>query len=334
MFLEHYGLNGQPFRLGPDPRFYFDSRGHRKALAYLTYGLEQGEGFIIVTGEVGAGKTTLIEYLLTLLDGRRYVAAQVVTTQTGADDTLRMVAAAFGLESEDATKASLLTRLRGHFHKIHDSGRRALLIVDEVQNLSLPSIEELRMLSNFHVERRPLLQIVMVGQPQFRSVLAGADLEQLRQRVAASYHLGPLSRDETEGYVLHRLRIVGWTGKPSLTPQAFDSIHSHTAGVPRRINTLCSRLLLFGDLEQLERLDGAAVTQVAEEWRRELMADAPPAVSTSVPALAREIAALMERLQRLEQQDPPPLPRPPARSFLARSFLARHWRRLWQGTQP
>ena len=321
MFLDHYGLSGQPFRLGPDPRFYFDSRGHRKALAYLTYGLEQGEGFIIVTGEVGAGKTTLIEYLLTLLDGRRHVVAQVVTTQTGADDTLRLVAAAFGLDAAtDSTKASLLTRLHSHFQKIHDSGRHALLIVDEVQNLAPPSLEELRMLSNFQADRRALLQIALVGQPQLRAVLASTDVDQLRQRVAASYHLGPLSRDETEGYVIHRLRIVGWTGTPSLAPEAFDAIHRFTGGVPRRINTLCSRLLLFGDLERLASIDEAAVVQVAEDWRSELMADAagPQGVPGAAPGLTREIADLVERLQRLEAREPP-------LSVPSQSW----WHRLW-----
>lgn len=303
MYLDHFGLSGQPFQLGPDPRFFFGSRGHRKALAYLTYGLEQGEGFVIITGEVGAGKTTMIQHLLTMLDQERYVVGQIVTTQTGADDTLRLVAAAFGLDAADGSKATLLTRLEAHFVALHQCGRRPLLIVDEVQNLALASLEELRMLSNFESSCRALLQTLLVGQPQFRQMLAGAELEQLCQRVTASYHLGPLDRAETEGYIRHRLQMVGWAGKPGMTPQAFDAIQDYTGGVPRKINTLCTRLLLFAFLDHLSLLDGAVVVRVAEELRGELTAGAPAAAEPEPPPLdlTAEIEGLKHRLDVLER---------------------------------
>src|SRR5919202_877650 len=192
MFADFYNLSGLPFQLTPDHRFFYGSRNHQKALAYLTYGLSQGEGFIVITGDIGAGKTTLLGHLLSELDRERYVAAQVTSTQINADDTLRMAASAFGLPQEGSDKATLLRRIEEFLRQCFRSGKRCVLIVDEAQNLPVSSLEELRMLSNFQTEARPLLQLFLLGQPQFRGVLASDALEQLRQRVIASYHLGPM----------------------------------------------------------------------------------------------------------------------------------------------
>ncbi len=269
MYTDYYKLTALPFQLTPDPRFFFGSSVHKKAMAHLTYGLNQGEGFIIVTGEVGAGKTTLVSYLLSTLDPAQYVAAKIVTTQLGGDDMLRMVAAAFGIDQEGVDKATLLSRIEAFLAASHDQGRRCLLVVDEAQNLSIQALEELRMLSNFQVDEQVPLQSFLLGQPQFRNLLAQKALDQLRQRVIAHFHMGPLSPDETRAYVEHRLKTAGWTDDPEITPAAFDEIYRHTDGVPRMINTICSRLLLYGFLEERHRLDHEAVIQVAEDLRHE-----------------------------------------------------------------
>ncbi|MGB8274802.1 MAG: XrtA/PEP-CTERM system-associated ATPase, partial [Alphaproteobacteria bacterium] len=271
MYTSFYHLNGRPFQLSPDPRFYFGSRGHRKAMAYLTYGLNQGEGFIVITGDIGMGKTTLVGHLFSELDSQKYVAAKVVTTQLAPDDTLRMVAAAFSIPFEGADKATLLRRIETFCSQCSRQGRRVLLVIDEAQNLPMGSIEELRMLSNFQTDEKALLQCFLLGQPQFRATIASDGLEQLRQRIIASYHLEPMDAGETRAYVEHRLKTVGWQNDPSFSDETFRLIHTHTGGIPRRINTLCSRLLLFGFLEELHAIDAAVVQEVVSDLLREGM---------------------------------------------------------------
>lgn len=269
MFAEFYGLTASPFQLTPDSDFYFASSGHAKAMAHLKYGLHQAEGFIVITGDVGAGKTTLVEHLCSTLDPDRYVVAKISTTQTSADDTLRLIAAGFGIKAENLNKGDLIKRFENALIANFEAGRRLLLLVDEAQNLSVSALEELRMLSNFLVGNRAPMQSFLLGQPQFRPTLALPEMEQLRQRVLASYHLGPLSEGETRTYIEHRLKIVGWQADPRFTDDAFTSIHELTSGVPRKINTLCSRLMLFGVLEEVHTIDGDAVRRVAEEQRLE-----------------------------------------------------------------
>lgn len=271
MYETFYHLSGLPFQLSPDPRFYFASQSHRKAMAYLVYGLNQGEGFVVVTGDIGTGKTTLLGRLLAGLDTKKYLAGTVVTTQLDPVGMLRMVASAFGLDGPaDEDKASLLRRIEQFLVAAQKAGRQPLLIIDEVQNVPIRSLEELRMLSNFQLQHRSLLQTLLVGQPQFRSTISGPELEQLRQRVTASYHLGPLDEADTRGYIEHRLRLVQWKGDPEITDAAFSKIYKHSGGLPRRINTLCSRLLLYGSLEGLHQLDDGIVDKVVEELSREV----------------------------------------------------------------
>ena len=219
MYTGFYKLTGRPFQLTPDPRFYFDSRTHKKAMAYLTYGLSQGEGFIVITGEVGAGKTTVVGNLLNTLDDHQYVAAKIVTTQLEADNILRMIAAEFGLEHEGLDKAAILGRIEGFLRKAHDEKRRVLLIVDEAQNLPNSALEELRMLSNYQIGDTAMLQSFLVGQPQFRDRIArDPDLEQVRQRIIATHHLMPMADSrETGEYIEHRMKLVDWHGDPAFT---------------------------------------------------------------------------------------------------------------------
>jgi putative secretion ATPase (PEP-CTERM system associated) len=250
MYEAHYGLTCRPFQLNPDPSFYFASKQHRRAKAYLDYGVVRSEGFIVITGEIGAGKTTILRGLLDSLDPAKVIAGNVVSTQLGAEDTLRMVAASFGVRTKDASKAELLMSLEAFLVSQTVQGKRCLLIVDEAQNLSTSAVEELRMLSNFQFGNQALLQSFLVGQPEFRGILQHPQMHQLRQRVIAACHIGPLDAEETRGYIEHRLTCAGWTGKPFFEPEVYAAIHDASAGIPRRINNLCDRLLLLGFLAE------------------------------------------------------------------------------------
>ncbi|MGB0749215.1 MAG: XrtA/PEP-CTERM system-associated ATPase [Magnetospiraceae bacterium] len=245
MYIDYFGFTADPFQLTPNPKLFFPSSVHNRAKAYLEYGLNQGEGFIVITGEVGAGKTTLVTHLLSALDSEKYVAATIVTSQLGGEEVLRMAAQSFGLKPQSGDKVDLIAQISDFLREKHDDGRRCLLIVDEAQNLSFQALEELRMLSNIQVEDRTPLQSFLVGQPEFRGTMARADLEQLRQRVIASYHLTNVSEDETRGYIEYRLREAGWTSKPTFEDETFAAIYAHTGGIPRKINVLTSRLLLY-----------------------------------------------------------------------------------------
>ena len=294
MYESFYGLTGKPFQLNPDPAFFFGSRGHKRAFAYLQYGLYQSEGFIVITGEIGAGKTTIVRSLLEQLDSEKVRAAQLVSTQLDADDLLRAVGIAYGLPVRTVTKAVLLGSLEAFLCQLSMEKKRALLIVDEAQNLTPKAIEELRMLSNFQVGDQALLQSFLIGQPELRIMMQRPQMQQLRQRVIASYHLGPLDRAETQAYIEHRLKHVGWTGDPQFAPACFDEIYSLTGGIPRRINTLCNRLLLAGYLAERHRLEPADVSAIAGEIREELGSDAlltpAPESPTNEPE-ARKVVA-------------------------------------------
>lgn len=276
MYESFYKLSGKPFQLSPDPDFYYESRVHKRAYAYLEYGLYQGEGFIVITGEVGAGKTTVVRNLLAHLDQTKVVAAHLVSTMLDADDLVRSVCAAFGLSTKGMDKGSLLADLETFLKGVALKGKRALLIVDEAQNLTPRAIEELRMLSNFQVGERALLQSFLVGQPELRRIMQHNSMQQLRQRIIASYHLGPLDRDETIRYIEHRLKHVGWTGDPRIEPDAYEAVYAFTSGIPRRINLVCNRLMLSAFLRDSHVLAANDVEVVAQELKDELGAVLPP----------------------------------------------------------
>lgn len=269
MYEAYYGLTGKPFQLNPDPSFYFESRQHKRAMGFLEYGMHQNEGFIVITGEIGAGKTTLVRNLLDHLDPKSVIAAHLVSTQLEADDTLRMVAGAFGIKPKDITKAGLLLSIEAFLTTLARKGKRCLLIVDEAQNLSHAAVEELRMLSNFQIDGHALLQSFLVGQPEFRQILESSNMQQLRQRVIAACHVGSMDKDETKGYVEHRLRHVGWKDSPEFAVDAFDAIYEASGGIPRRINSICDRLLLSGFLEDKRSFTGSDVDDIAKEFRDE-----------------------------------------------------------------
>ncbi|MDO7844292.1 ExeA family protein [Sphingomonas immobilis] len=296
MYEDHYGLSGRPFQLTPDPRFWFDTATHRKAMSYLGYGLSQGEGFIVITGDVGAGKTTLVGHLMAKIDRDRLNVIKIVSTQIEADDLLRMVATGLEIASDGMTKSQLLTAIERGLHATARGGRRTLLIVDEAQALPVSSLEELRMLSNFQAGGHALLQIFLLGQPEFRERLHGSErLEQLRQRVIAVHHLDPMGPEEVAPYMQHRLSVVGWTGRPGFTEDAYAAIHAGSDGIPRRLNQLAGRVLLYGAIEQLDTIDAGTVEAVIAD----IAGDAPERVAAPAPL-------------RIVQSEDAPLPMTPA----------------------
>ncbi|MGI9328871.1 MAG: XrtA/PEP-CTERM system-associated ATPase [Pseudomonadales bacterium] len=282
MYEEHFGLTAKPFQLSPDAAFFYPSKEHKRALSFLEYGLSQADGFIVITGDVGTGKTTLVHTLLRNLDAREMLVATIVTTQLAEDDLLQLVAANFGLTGNFSSKASLLGELEGLFKQQYMQRRRVLLIVDEAQNLPPRSVEELRMLSNFHIDGKPLVQVFLLGQEEFRGTLLSEGFEQLRQRVIATYHLNPLNEEETRTYIEHRLRLVGWQDRPHFDDPVFSAIFDFCEGVPRRINNLCDRLLLFAFLEEADVITAQMVDAVAQEIGSEFWGGKPAATDQAV----------------------------------------------------
>ena len=284
MFDDFYGLEGRPFQLTPDPAFYFQSITHRKALSYLGYGLAQGEGFMVITGEVGSGKSTLVAHLVATIDPEQLTVGQVVTSKLDGGEIVHVVAQSFGLDIAGHDKASALGAIEAFLHAEARAGRRCLLVVDESQNLEVSALQELRMLSNFQLGSHPLLQTLLLGQPEFRDTLNGhPNLEQLRQRVIAAHHLDAMEAQEVEPYMLHRLKQVGWSGNPEFASDVFAGIYRASGGIPRRINQIANRLMLLGALEQQRRIDPAMLEEVLSEMTADAGAreDALEAVATA-----------------------------------------------------
>ncbi len=313
MFETHYGLSGRPFQLTPDPRFYFESATHRKAMSYLGYGLAQGEGFIIITGEIGAGKSTLVAHLMQTVDKARLTAAQIVTTQLKGDDLLHMVASSFGVATAGLDKTGTLAAIEHFLHTEARAGRRCLLVVDESQNLPMAALEELRMLSNFQLGSHPLLQIFLLGQPEFRAMVQGSPgLEQLRQRIIATHHLGAMEQHELQPYVEHRMTLVGWTGRPAFADDVWARMFAETGGIPRKVNMLINRVLLMAAVDNRDTVDAALIDAVLadlamdsmsdEDWQNEAMLasaarhaeNAAPVAPAPAPAAPLAAAAIPE----------------------------------------
>lgn len=272
MYQEFYKFSAEPFRLSPDHDFAFAHKGYNKARAYMTYAFLRAEGFVMITGRPGTGKTTLIGALLDELAGKSVNIANLVCTQLQADDLLKLVAYDFGVPISVLEKGSLLQHLTQRLKSWHREGRRALLIVDEAQDLSVSAMEELRLLTNIQVESKPLLQIFLLGQPQLRELVLSPRLEQVHQRIIAATHLLPLEKDETEAYIRHRLLVVDWQGDPAISKAVYPLIYKFSEGVPRRINLICSRLLLHCAVEQRHRVAVADVREVVGELQDEKLA--------------------------------------------------------------
>jgi putative secretion ATPase (PEP-CTERM system associated) len=301
MYEDHYGLTGRPFALTPDPEFWFETASHRKAMAYLGFGLTQGEGFIVITGEIGSGKTTLVGHLMATIDRERQHVIQIVSTQVEGDELLRLVASGLGVAGAGLGKAALLEAIEAGLRTVARSGKRTLLIVDEAQALPVSALEELRMLSNFQAGGQALLQTFLLGQPEFRERLHGSDsLEQLRQRVIAVHHLEPMEAGEIEPYMIHRLTRVGWQGRPDFSGDALDALYAGSGGVPRILNQIAARVLLYGAIENLELIDGGIVQAVIDDMANDAPTPAdtlPPLAEASRDELAHRIAMLESRVE-------------------------------------
>lgn len=270
MYESYYGFTERPFQLSPDPKFFFASNHHQRALSYLQYGLDQGEGFIVITGPIGTGKTTIARNLLNSLADNNIVAAQLVTTKLSPHELLELVASEFKIEINGTSKAEILKAIEKFLISLNKQGKRALLLVDEAQNLPAETIEELRMLSNFQLDNKPLIQSFLLGQEELKDIIQAPNMEQFRQRIIASAHLKPLSVEEVKNYIIHRLKQAGCNNDALFSEPSFELIYEKTMGVPRKINIFVDRLLLFGFLEELTEISVDAINDVAQEMGIEL----------------------------------------------------------------
>ncbi|MCW5699014.1 MAG: AAA family ATPase [Rhodospirillales bacterium] len=261
MYEAFYGFSEKPFSLIPDPDFLYLSKGHQLALNLLEYGLTEQTGFVVITGEVGSGKTTLVRQLLNTVSDE-VVIGLITNTHQSFGELLQWIALAFDMDCRDKDKVGLYQDFVNFLIEQYASSRRTVVIIDEAQNLSLSALEELRMLSNINADKDYLLQLILVGQPELLRKLKRPQLRQFVQRVGVDYHLGPLSIEDTIGYVRHRIEVAG--GDPNLFDEfACAAVHHYTQGVPRLTNILCDLALVYGYAEEKRQIDMETVIEVA-----------------------------------------------------------------------
>lgn len=300
MYENFYGLSERPFRILPDPDYLYLSTKHKLALVYLEYGLVNQAGFIVITGEIGTGKTTLIRTLLRKLDPETRVAS-IFNTSVGPEDILEMILREFEIPFSGRSKTECLDRLHTYLIEQYKQGHRVVLIVDEAQNLSLETLEEIRLISNLQTEKEHLIQIVLVGQPDLRAKLVHPQLEQFAQRISVHYHLLPLDRPETGAYITYRLNVAGFNGASLFTPAALDIVFEASKGIPRLINIVCDAALVYGFADELKTIDRETIEQVMADKKEGSLLFTPAGAGSGDEA-APEGEGIGERLLYLERQ--------------------------------
>jgi putative secretion ATPase (PEP-CTERM system associated) len=295
MYEEFFNFRTKPFELVPNPDFLYLSKTHKKALTHLDYGIREKAGFILLTGEVGSGKTTLIRDFIKRLDGK-VTLSKVFNTKVNSEQLISMINDDFGLDIKGKDKVLLLKELYDFLIDQYAKGYHCVLIIDEAQNLTTELLEEIRMLSNLETDRSKLLQIILAGQPELKKILALPELRQLRQRISISCHLLPLTKKETEEYIFHRLEIAGNRDAVKFADGTIDIIHSFSRGIPRLVNIVCDFLLLSAYVEETKELTADLVKEVIDDiemetgyWQDET--DAQPTDKD-----------LIDRLDRLEKE--------------------------------
>jgi putative secretion ATPase (PEP-CTERM system associated) len=274
MYEQYYGFQEKPFSLTPDPHFLYLSKAHKRALAYLIYGLQDKKGFIAITGEIGAGKTTIIQALIKQLDTNTTVA-RIINTKVSPLQLLKMIMRDFGIESGSYSKEDLLEKLNEFLLEQYSRGHNTVVIIDEAQNLDPSALEEIRLLSNLETEKEKLLQIILVGQPELRITLSLPELRQLRQRITVSYHISPLTHDEVGEYIKHRLSVAGVKEREIFIPQAIEEIYKAAGGIPRLINIICDAALVTGYVQECNQIDDTLIKGVMSELMIDAIQDYP-----------------------------------------------------------
>ena len=304
MYETFYNLREKPFTLLPDPGFLYLSEKHRMALTLLEYGLMNQAGFTVISGDIGAGKTTLIRHLLNNMD-REHTVGLISNTHRSFGELLQWILLAFNLEHRDMDKVEMYQRFVDFIIDEYAHARRVVLIVDEAQNMEAETLEELRMLSNINADKDQALQVVLVGQRELRDTLQRPDLVQFAQRISVDYHLKPLSGDETVGYIRHRMEVAG--GNPdTFTDAACLAVHRYSNGVPRLINLLCDTTLVYGYAEQKQRIDARLVTDVARDKQEGGIFPTMAPAELDEALAASDTEALAEVAVQASSEPPPP----------------------------
>lgn len=264
MYTEFFGFTCKPFQLTPDPEFLFMSRVHKRALTYLNYGVADNSGFILITGEIGTGKTTIIRSLIKKIP-QEIKIARINNTKVNSIQLISMINEDFGIDTRGDDKTRMLSKLTNFLINQYAKGGRSMIIIDEAQNLSAGLLEEIRMLSNLETDKSKLLQIILIGQPELNGLLARPELEQLRQRIAVHAHINALSKDETEAYILHRLRVAGNEKALVFEEGSMDAIYAFTKGIPRVINVTCDYILLAAYADGLRSVNADLVKEITDD---------------------------------------------------------------------
>jgi len=309
MYKQFFALRDNPFNVNPDPGYLFLTAGTREALAGLTYGIQGRKGIILLTGEVGTGKTTLLNKLLDWLHQEQAATAFIFNTQLSATEFFDFLIADFGIICKSRTKSDVLLQLNRWLLDRYRAGETVVLVLDEAQNLSPQLLEEVRLLTNLETSTEKLLQIVLCGQPELEERLKHTQLRQLRQRITVRCRTSPLSLAETHGYIAERLRIAGANGEMIFSPEAIESVFNYARGIPRVINVLCEHALINAFVDEQRPIRASLIDGVAREFELDCIAPTAPLTSTTVPEGSPTAESLLQDIVRLSQGEPhPPVP--------------------------